>query len=581
MRAWPGGPLRRTLIVLLLVAQKNIFTLLAAASLLVLLLLARHNSTEPTIFGRWSLRFAAILAIWLLLTLTTAVFSVPAWRSLILRRSLWSASRSRAWALVTLGLTALPLLHILLRKWLFPKQDPVFVLFAALMLIAAVSLMSLIMWRSGIASVTVSPSLPAIILALLSSHLLLATIYLGQVPGVDIVDETRIIGNSLRQFACPNCFVHLLAERNAFTWFNHLATWPLISAWLQAYGAGLLQARLLSLLVAWLGVPFVFLTARKVSGPSGAFVAAICGIVLPLHFVTARTDVWVATSVSIALCCFTLAREQDSSRRRILSFFCGFFALAATEGHAYGIAFALMFGALHLPALQRVLRRRSTGNDRDAVTGLAAGSLGFLLLWVIYHIFLAGVHVAALPELLQDTLDYERGLADPGRGVGLILNYIRRFTQRLLYDHPYILFLAVPGLMLTFRQNRAAVRPSLTIAVGGGILILLMLAHFSAQYFVFFLPFFCLFAGTGLSGLFPVPATTASPGKTIVSLGTLFVVLAFVLLNALQLDETATLQQENNERARAIVSIGQEIDQMLPAEDIVVAGTPEFYLGMT
>lgn len=581
MSAWPGRPIRRALFILLPVAQKKTFLLLAAASLFVLLLLARHSSTEPTVFGRWSPRFAAILAIWFLLTLTLAVFAVPACRRPILRRSIWSASRGRAWALMALGLAALPLLHFLLRKWLFPEKDPVFVLFAALVLMASVSLMSLMMWRSGMASITISPSFKAIILALLASHLLLATIYLGQAPGVDIVDETRIIGNSVRQFACPNCFVHLLAERNAFTWFNHLATWPLIGAWLQAFGAGLLQARFLSLLVAWLGVPFIFLTARKVSGPSAALIAAVCGIVLPLHLVTARTDVWVATTVSIALCCYTLARKQDSSRRRVLSFFCGFFALSAIEGHAYGVGFALAFGALHVPALLRVLRGRSTGNERETVTGYTAGSLGFLLLWVIYHIVLAGADVTTLPELLQATLDYERGLAGPGSGVGLFLNYIRRFTQRLFYDNPYVLFSAAFGLMLALRQDRAAARSSLTIAVGGGILILLMLAHFSVQYFVFFLPFFCLFAGTGLAGLFPTPETTASPGTTSMSLGTLFVVAAFVLLNTLQLDETATLQQESNERAEAIVSIGQEIDQMLPAEDIVVAGTPEFYLGMT
>ena len=581
MRSRLEGPLRRTLIVLFRTAQKNIFPLLLAASLFVLLLLARHSSTEPTIMGRWSPRYAAILTIWLLVSLTAALFSVPAWRSFILRRSVWSAPRSRAWALVALSLAALPLLHFLLRKWFLPEKDPVFVLFAALMLIASVSLMSLLMWRSGMASITVSLSFPAIILALLASQLLLATIYLGQVPGVDIVDETRIIGNSVRQFACPNCFVHLLAERNAFTWFNHLATWPLIGAWLKAFGAGLLQARFLSLLVAWMGVPFIYLTARKIAGPSAGFVAAICGIVLPLHFVTARTDVWVATTVSIALCCFTLARGHEGSSRPILSFFCGFFALSAIEGHAYGIGFALMFGALHVPALLRVLRGRSTENERGTVTGYFAGSLCFFLLWVLYHIVLSGVPVAALPGLLQATLDYESGIAGPGSGVGLLLNYIRRFTQRLLYDNPYVLFLAAPGLMLAFRQDRAALRPSLTTAVGGGIVILLLLAHFSVQYFVFFLPFFCLFSGAGLSGLFPAPETAASPGKTLVSLGTLFVVLAFVLLNALQLDETATLQQESNERARAIVSIGQEIDQMLPVKDIVVAGTPEIYLGMT
>ncbi|MCY4526528.1 MAG: hypothetical protein OXB89_07950, partial [Anaerolineaceae bacterium] len=144
-----------------------------------------------------------------------------------------------------------------------------------------------------------------------------------------------------------------------------------------------------------------------------------------------------------------------------------------------------------------------------------------------------------------------------------------------------MLFLAAFGLLLTIRQGRSAVRASLTIAVGGGIVILLMLAHFSAYYHVFWLPFLCLFSGTGLSGLFLSPEDSASRSTSKVSLGTVFVVAAFVVLNALQLDETATLQQKAHQRYQAIVNIGQEIDRMLPADDIVVAGTTEFYLGMS
>ncbi|MCY4526527.1 MAG: hypothetical protein OXB89_07945, partial [Anaerolineaceae bacterium] len=372
--------------------------------------LARHTSTDPTILGRWTPRFAALLATWFLVTVTLTVLSVPTLRSRILRRSVWPASRRRAWALVAVCLAALPPLYFLLRKWLLPQLDPVLALIAALVLVAFVSLALLMMWRSGMASVAVSPPFAAIILALLAGQLLFAANYQGYVPAFDAFDENRIIGNSVRQFSSPHRFVHLQADRNAFTWFNHLATWPLVGAWLQVFGAGLLQARFLSLLVAWLGVPFVFLTARKLSGLSAAFIAAICGIVLPLHLVLARTDVWVATTISIALCCFTLARDQEGSRARVLSFLCGFFALSAIEGHAYGIGFALMFGALHLPALVRTLRGRSTGNDRMTVSGYAAGSFSFLLVWVVYHVVLPGAKVAALPDIMQASLDYERGI---------------------------------------------------------------------------------------------------------------------------------------------------------------------------
>ena len=56
--------------------------------------------------------------------------------------------------------------------------------------------------------------------------------------------------------------------------------------------------------------------------------------------------------------------------------------------------------------------------------------------------------------------------------------------------------------------------------------------------------------------------------------------LATLTLSVIQLELSATLNLANNEGARRVIEVGREIDRLLPAEDIAVAGTYEIALGM-
>ena len=62
MKAWRKARFGRVFAESIPVSQKNILPLLATVSLFIWLLLARHTSTEPTVFGRWSSRYAILLA---------------------------------------------------------------------------------------------------------------------------------------------------------------------------------------------------------------------------------------------------------------------------------------------------------------------------------------------------------------------------------------------------------------------------------------------------------------------------------------------------------------------------------------
>ncbi len=235
-----------------LTSSGTFFPVLAASSLIVLLLLARHTSTDPAHFGRWSSRFASLLVFQCLLTVAFGVLCVPSARAFLLRPSPWRGPRRQAWLLLFAGLAALPVLYLTLRKVLFPEQDPVFTLFANLLNVAVVAIVAYVMWRKGTSALTVPlPStLPLLLLLLFVGQLLLTALFSGQVPSIDLPDESRVVGNALRQFALPDRFVLLHAERNASTWFYFQGFWVLTGAWMEIVGAGIEQARTLNLLVA-------------------------------------------------------------------------------------------------------------------------------------------------------------------------------------------------------------------------------------------------------------------------------------------------------------------------------------------
>ena len=341
----------------------NFFPLLALASLIALLLLARHTSTQPAVLGRWSFGYSGLLAVQATWTLGLAVLCVPAWRTRILHRGVWSGSRRRAWELVGIGAAVTPFLHVLLRQTLFPRRDSLVVIFTALALAAVFAVILLFLWRKGVTELTANVSIPLVLSALIVCQLLLTATYLGKVPAFDVFDETLFVGNSLRQFEFPDRFVQIVADRNADTWFDFKGYWVFAGAWMKLSGAGLMQARLFNLVVAWVGIAFMSLSALKMVGQRAAFFTAVCGIVLPLHFVIARADVWVATASSIAFCCHVYGREPGSTRGRLLNFACGFFAFSAIDGHPYGLAFSLMYCLLYLGPLVRVLRRVATRHE--------------------------------------------------------------------------------------------------------------------------------------------------------------------------------------------------------------------------
>ena len=143
------------------------------------------------------------------------------------------------------------------------------------------------------------------------------------------------------------------------------------------------------------------------------------------------------------------------------------------------------------------------------------------------------------------------------------------------------MLLLVAGLVAALLRRNAADRLLLWLCGGALLLIALMLGHVNDYYLVFLYPFFCLWFGAWLANFFRDDARPPA-GMVRLSTAALFVLLATLCLYAIF--GHARAQETNLRRNQAEIlrleAIGREIDAMLPAEDIVVAGDPGYYLGM-
>ena len=555
--------------------------LLAASGLVALLLMARHSSTEATVLGRWSARYAFLLAFVTMATFLTALLINTSLRARIFRQNAVPLSRRQGWAMMAAGLAILPVLHHVLHAWLASNEDRVIILFVSLSLASIAVVMLYLFYRTGIANRSVSlPDARLVLLLLAIAYLLLAAQYIGQVAVVAMSDESRRVGNGLRQFSSPQEFIMMDASRNADTWLYIWGFEPIYGAYMRVFGAGLLQVRFFSLLLAWLTTPFLYLIARKLYGRSAALISAVFSIALPLHFVTARSDAWVATATSMALWCHVCAHDPKARRPRLPGFLCGFIIFSAIDGHPYGAFFALAFTALNLYLYLSGLRSGGGRHRSKVFSAFVAGAVTYALVWSGYHLVLPGVQLTAIPGLISKTWAYEANIGSAGLGSGFQLAYLLKLIQSILYLQPYIFMLFVPALLSGLRRRKTTDGPLLVIATGSFAIVILTWAHFNHHYILFWLPFLCLWPGALLS-VFPGPgARLPACHCPQISFGALYLLLAFLLLSALHLDDSARANRLINEERELLLNISREIDRMLPADDIVVAGRLELYLGM-
>ena len=560
--------------------SRLIVPLTFVAALLALALLLARSSETPEVLGRWSLRYTYLLALVATGTLALGAFSVPAWRARLLRRSEQPASRRQAWALLAGGLLLLPLAFIVLGA-LLPVQESS--LLRTLVMLTLTGLTLPVLWlmhRSGAGYLPLQLRRPGLLLLLIFGiQIALVIGFHGQLPTLKTEGEIWNMGSGLRQFHDVGSFISLSPDRNARTWFHFFILWPFSGAFMQVFGAGLLQARFFYLLVGWLALPFLYLGARKRYGQVAALATVALASFIPLHYNWAVAYILVPVATSIALTAFIFARAQPLRRPQLLRFLCGFFAVAAVDGHPYGVAFTLMFCLLQLAEF---LRGNPAWASTRAFLSFVAGCASYTALWAGYHIALPGLALSDLPGLLQATWAWESSLGAQEFGVGLTPGNILNMTKLYLYHLPHEFLLALLMPLTALLRKRPDERSLLLLLAGSLLIIGLLLSHINEFYFVFLMPFISLWFGAWLGDISNTTARGAANGSLRLSFMASYILCAVLCLYVLQTIAMANYSGglRRREQVQAMSDAGRAINRLLPEEDIVVAGQEGYYLGM-
>ena len=537
-------------------------------------LLATHNSKYPVVLGLYSVRYALVLSGLLVVSTGLLVLSVPRWRARFAQGPARTVSRRQAWGLALAGWLALPLSFMLLRLVL-PANDDRALTVSFLLMVEVAVMAGLLRW-CGVGKHRLELRrlwLP--VLGLVFVQMLIALYFHGSLPNYRLIDEIYVVGTAWKQAYEPSVFVNISADRNAQTWANFSLLWPLAGIYMRVFGVGWLQARAFFLFVLWGASPFIFGAARRLYGPAAALVAFSLAIAIPIHQNWALSHGYVATATSIALYAYMRAK-QKGARQHVWHFACGFFALSAVEGHFYGLAFALVFALLQLRQFY-VDWQQGIADARHPFRAYVLGNASFLIIWFAYHVALPGISLAEFPRIMRATFAWESALGD-----GFTLQIFWKSLQLYSFINPHEVLILMVGVAFAIRRRAAADRLLLFLFLGALGIIVLILAHINHYYFIFVMPFVCLFFGAGFAGRTRAIEKQTHGSASLFTIVGIFVIVCVLQLYAIQADESAR-QPDSIVRLKEqheFVDIGRAIDKLLPQEEIVIAGDSGYYLGM-
>lgn len=560
----------------------TLFTLSGAGALFFLLLLVIRSANPPGLA-----HFP--LSSTLVQLQAAAIAVIPFALGLALRRghplqpAQRQLSQGRARLLLTVAVGALPVVYVLLRH-LLPENDyviplPFFndrALFTSLVLMTIVTGCLAWLWWRGVWNSPVKLRLGALVLVIITVQLALTLHLHGRVPHPHDGDEYHVIATARRVYEEPARLLTSAPYRNVNTWFDNPATRVLAGAWMSVVGTGLLQGRFFWLLVAWLAVPFTYLVAQRLYGRiAGIAALALVGFV-PLQYNLALSFNFVPTLLIIALWCRLCSRSPAAKRPRAFSFLCGFCAAIATEGHVYGVFFAVIFLVFYTAEFAGGLRRGEGWRQPGFWCFLAGCALAFLI-WLAYHIALPGIALVELPELLRRTFAWESyvGVEKPPA-----LSRLLSATLTQIWLNPFEPALMVLILFSLVRNRRKAITLLPTILVAGILLFFLVaLITHGGPYLLLVFPVYCALFGAAVKQL---QVCAPESRDNTVPVAALALLLSVPMLFALRNVEAARFPPTlaRFEFLEAMGEIGSDIDALLPEEDVVVAGEYYFHAGM-
>lgn len=506
------------------------------------------------------------------------VVSVPSCRERLFRRSEREVSRKQAWALVILGLVLLPASFVFMSSVVSENENNN--LLTIFGLIAIVIAFGALLWRFGFSQDSGIRINRFWLAAIFIYQTVIVAMFIGKVPYMKLAGEVWNLGSAYKQYHDISSFISISPERNADTWMHFFATWPFLGVYQGLFGVGIFQARFFYLLLGWLATPFLYLTVKHLYGKTSAYFTAIISILIPLHFNWSVSYIWVSTASAIALYYLFLFLHTHHCRPRIHLFLCGLFITSAIDGHPYGGAFIFMLAIVLIWELISN-KEYSRKNVYFFLGYFFLGVSSYCLIYFFYHIVLPGVSIFELPQILQDTLSWERGLGEAALGVGFTYRNLWKMAQLYMFTNVFeFVILVVIVIYMCLSRNKAE-KILLVTYFGSFVLIFSQLAHVNEFYWVFTMPFISIGFGA-FSRALGVSLPKGKIGKVGLSFGGVFVLLTVLITYTLQAYQSANdvKSKERWDQTQTLAAIGREINLFLSNEDIVIAGDGGYYLGM-
>ncbi len=548
------------------------FIIWLITGIIVLAVMLTHVSVPATILGRYSPSYAAGLAV-AVASLIAAAFG---W---------WLTARGTLAKLARLVPTGQPfaygviissVLLLALLWWYLPGSrgvNPAMALFHLYVCGLVLMGMLALLRASGQFDVPVPHWLrrlgPTLLIAL---AVLLTVVFLGDVPPSRYYEEPYVANFAWSTYQLGRPDTTMVPE---FT-LEYLAMpasafYPLLGLWYDLFGLTLDTSRLFWLLLGWLSVPFIFLSARRLYNPTAAYLAATLAALFLIMHNYVNPTLYVPAAVAMTL--YFSLRGRDAGASLGWHFAAGLIVTTAIEGHAYGVRFSVAFGLYYLVEYgQMLLKVRRWRWNPGFWVFVAGGLTGAVLYTLLHGYYWMGSDISGMLASLQQSYELERAYGGNevnqwSSNLRLTWEWLREYPAL----HPIEAAVALWGLLVALRRRSSADRMLVTIYLPSLLLLSAMIAHFNLYYWVHNLPFVAILGGAMLAGL-----AGQLKQASAFNLAALMLIMG---VGALQLTNIA-LEARKSQDHDHLIDIGYAIDAVLPDHVQRVAAWHIYYYAL-
>ncbi|MEO1288047.1 MAG: hypothetical protein AAFV93_09765 [Chloroflexota bacterium] len=544
-------------------ASRILFQLWAFIGLIVFGLMLLHESASSTFFGRYSTSYALSLG----LVLMTIVLALVGWW-LVARNQLTRLlpqSPLLAWLMTLLCLGFIGVF------WLFAPGAsflPAIALFRVYIVTVAIGLTLFYLMETQ----TTLSQLPqwswiVIVIVGIGITLALTITYIGQVPETRYYDEPLVANYGWTCAQDGIMGIDMLPPRDTpYLAFVVPIAYCAPGYLMQWFGTTLTVARSFGILIVWLAIPFIYMTAKQSYGLPEAIFASLIVMMFALSHNHLRSDPYVTFALAVAL--WGYIRSKDTPALW-LHFIVGFFLATIIEGHQLGIRFIPIFVLLYLWDYVQAIRQQKRWLWHMPFFAFALGGLSYLPLYYWVHVIWWGqTDLLGTIELLQQGYDEQLTVGGDVTFWERIWDNTREWFLTYPVRHPAEVMLLTVGI-ITALWRRDKLDRLLLFVFGLSVVLYLYIAPKpTVYYWVHHLPLVALFGAGFLHRL----RHSDNTSRTVM----LIPILAVTIFQASHYIKAG----QSTQNANQVMAIGFDIDIHLPDDIDTVTGHQVYFYGL-